>query len=495
MSGDLEHSVEDNTPGWWPDERGQVVPFILYLMLPLAILAGVVFNTGALLDQKIESQDAADAAARAAGVWTARTLNFLSSSNIAQTKLSSAVAVIKGGWHAAMAIRWTMLAAAIVVSAANAAYIAECVGSLGTSCSHMTQNFECTADVWKGYKYWVGEQDWWNGIKNNWGSKLEQAMSLLEKAQKGYVTAAPAIIGAAVNQHYVGNLSGAGGAAAILSPLSPTSYLGFLEQRSLRYINGNSFFAVGDPSGPDREATKTWRNLVLPISIDVKNYSPSPGTLPKGVWGGFSEFESFFNNVGPFEAYRILVFPKFLRSFCMICCGKVPSLPMQMAWFWFYMEWEHKCEGERIESMKTYLLKGTPTTKPSGFKSGDDRSWDESTGQQWTKAWKTPSGDARNVVGFDFIILGARDLRDLKLFEGNSALWGQRLEEEAFSTKRFLFWPMRKMFSLSQVRVYNGTMVDMFTQDWRTTLVPVDPSALSGAAGSVLGQFSFLFNH
>lgn len=76
------------------DRRGVVSVFIVMLALPLLTLVGVNLNTGRVLEVRLRTQTAADAAGRSAAVWIARGMNLLAVANRAMPEAAAASVLV-----------------------------------------------------------------------------------------------------------------------------------------------------------------------------------------------------------------------------------------------------------------------------------------------------------------------------------------------------------------------------------------------------------------
>jgi hypothetical protein len=78
-------------------QRGQVVWFFALCAIPIALGVAYLFNSAELMSRKVRAQDAADAAAQSQAAWIARSMNVMSTNNVAFTQteavLSAASAV------------------------------------------------------------------------------------------------------------------------------------------------------------------------------------------------------------------------------------------------------------------------------------------------------------------------------------------------------------------------------------------------------------------
>lgn len=80
------------------DESGQIVPLFIFAALTLVFVVMLVLNTGRQIEQRIEAQNAADAAVITHASWIARSLNIISLNNTAITQ-AYATAVLATAWQ------------------------------------------------------------------------------------------------------------------------------------------------------------------------------------------------------------------------------------------------------------------------------------------------------------------------------------------------------------------------------------------------------------
>jgi len=80
------------------DESGQIVPLFIFAALTLVFVVMLVLNTGRQIEQRIEVQNAADAAVITHASWIARSLNIISLNNTAITQ-AYATAVLATAWQ------------------------------------------------------------------------------------------------------------------------------------------------------------------------------------------------------------------------------------------------------------------------------------------------------------------------------------------------------------------------------------------------------------
>lgn len=78
-------------------ETGGQISFLLILgAVVLVALLGMVIHTGDQVSQKIQMQNAVDAAALSGGTWIARGLNVTSAFNLMQTQLVAGAILLNG---------------------------------------------------------------------------------------------------------------------------------------------------------------------------------------------------------------------------------------------------------------------------------------------------------------------------------------------------------------------------------------------------------------
>ncbi len=80
------------------DQSGQIVPLFIFAALTLVFVVIMVLNTGRQAEQRIEVQNAADAAVMTQASWIARSLNIISLNNTAITQ-AYATAVLATAWQ------------------------------------------------------------------------------------------------------------------------------------------------------------------------------------------------------------------------------------------------------------------------------------------------------------------------------------------------------------------------------------------------------------
>lgn len=79
MTGNLD--CTRTCPGLWRDDRGMMTVANCVCVLLCALLIAFTMNTGQVVNQKVECQVAADAAAQSAGIWMARGMNSITATN------------------------------------------------------------------------------------------------------------------------------------------------------------------------------------------------------------------------------------------------------------------------------------------------------------------------------------------------------------------------------------------------------------------------------
>jgi hypothetical protein len=77
------------------DERGQLMPLILFLAIAFYTSVGMVVNSGRVTREKVAAQNAIDAAAVSGANALARGMNYLASNNITQAKLLASIVVVR----------------------------------------------------------------------------------------------------------------------------------------------------------------------------------------------------------------------------------------------------------------------------------------------------------------------------------------------------------------------------------------------------------------
>ncbi len=102
-------------------QRGQITVLLALCAIPIALALAFIFNSADLFSRKQRVQDAADAAAVAQGAWMARSLNAMATNNVALTQtevinaLAAAVNLTVIDLHqylARQAVQWTITAVA-----------------------------------------------------------------------------------------------------------------------------------------------------------------------------------------------------------------------------------------------------------------------------------------------------------------------------------------------------------------------------------------------
>jgi hypothetical protein len=109
-----------NLPGLWLRADGQAIVFVVLILFVLICFIGLTINVGHRVSKKIELQNAADAAAMSGAIWIARGLNLISILNVSMTEILAFIifleAVKKG--NAALYIIYPInLAAAAALAA------------------------------------------------------------------------------------------------------------------------------------------------------------------------------------------------------------------------------------------------------------------------------------------------------------------------------------------------------------------------------------------
>ncbi len=67
-------------------QRGQIIVFMMFAIIPLVLLMGMIFNGGYLVAQKTKLQNANDTSVLMEASWTARSLNIMSMNNTAMVQ-------------------------------------------------------------------------------------------------------------------------------------------------------------------------------------------------------------------------------------------------------------------------------------------------------------------------------------------------------------------------------------------------------------------------
>lgn len=77
------------------EEKGHVVILFTFCVIPLIFLIALIFNTARLTIRKMESQNAADAAALGGGVWMARGMNLMALNNNGMSETISVMITVR----------------------------------------------------------------------------------------------------------------------------------------------------------------------------------------------------------------------------------------------------------------------------------------------------------------------------------------------------------------------------------------------------------------
>jgi len=95
MTGRILSTVGRRVGGLHRATDGQVTFLMLFGMLVLAGLIFFVFNTGVLINESIEVQNGADAAAVGGALWLARGYNVIAANNVTTARLLAATAILE----------------------------------------------------------------------------------------------------------------------------------------------------------------------------------------------------------------------------------------------------------------------------------------------------------------------------------------------------------------------------------------------------------------
>ncbi len=87
---------------FYKKQKGQIIVLATFGLIPLVLLIALVFNTGEHVSSKIQTQNAADAAAMTQATWAARSLNVMSINN---TALSQSYSVTMVGYMVAAVVQ------------------------------------------------------------------------------------------------------------------------------------------------------------------------------------------------------------------------------------------------------------------------------------------------------------------------------------------------------------------------------------------------------
>jgi hypothetical protein len=77
------------------DQRGQIIYLAVASVIAFVALGALVVNTGYLVTRRMETQNAADAAAAAGSAWIARGMNIISMNNVAMTEFLGLAVVLR----------------------------------------------------------------------------------------------------------------------------------------------------------------------------------------------------------------------------------------------------------------------------------------------------------------------------------------------------------------------------------------------------------------
>jgi hypothetical protein len=76
-------------------EEGQIIPLAGLLLLVMAALVFTVYNTGASVNRRLQTQNAADISAHTAALWHARGLNLVAGNNRAATRIAAVIIALR----------------------------------------------------------------------------------------------------------------------------------------------------------------------------------------------------------------------------------------------------------------------------------------------------------------------------------------------------------------------------------------------------------------
>jgi hypothetical protein len=106
-------------------QDGQIMPLAGLLLLVMAALVFTVYNTGASVNRRVQTQQAADGSAHSAAVWHARGLNLIAGNNRAAARVASAIIALR-------AVDRTLDLAAIEIAAEKARTAANLTAAVGS---------------------------------------------------------------------------------------------------------------------------------------------------------------------------------------------------------------------------------------------------------------------------------------------------------------------------------------------------------------------------
>jgi hypothetical protein len=106
-------------------QDGQIMPLAGLLLLVMAALVFTVYNTGASVNRRVQTQQAADSSAHSAAVWHARGLNLIAGNNRAAARVASAIIALR-------AVDRTLDLAAIEIAAEKARTAANLTAAVGS---------------------------------------------------------------------------------------------------------------------------------------------------------------------------------------------------------------------------------------------------------------------------------------------------------------------------------------------------------------------------
>lgn len=471
---------------WLPDARGQTAFYLAALFLPLLILLGTVINTGEMLDRKIESQNAADAAAIATGAWAARVLNFISASNVAMTKMYAAVSVIDGAEAASKAIWARLLLESSRCFAMAAAEAARCIESKGLCvicCRRAVEYARCGRDLARMARKWMGwNREWNQRASRTINPRLKSAMRALMRAQSFSLRPLSAMMAVSADRAYRRNLGEAPGRSTGMATILGgriDDYFPYIRKNNAGRPSTTFSYLWGGTEGAGclvpglRPFNRGPANHAASRHGDSRSRAPIDGVDLH--WAGLSEFGGFASGTGPFEVYRrpltgpaSLALPEnlhFFHRYCFRCGVPDPGFPSlsqrfeRSTFLTFTSMW--LCKNQALP-FRIYILRG------SGSEDNKRRVWNEDLDRDNTHRY-----NGRQMVGFDHIVMGVRDAPHGVAHAFDP---GFKLHQERD------LGPLRSprgLVSLSAVEVYNSTQADLFTQDWRCRLVPIEQRTLS----------------
>jgi hypothetical protein len=136
---DWMERLRDRLVGFHRDEQGQSIVYLVLIMFLLACFTFMVINSGALLNDKVLAQGAADSAVISGSTWVVRAMNLNSMMNILMAMLMAQEIYMK-------AVFWTALTAVILSPAIEAFWLGVCV-TTGT-CNPAVEVIFDTIELW-----------------------------------------------------------------------------------------------------------------------------------------------------------------------------------------------------------------------------------------------------------------------------------------------------------------------------------------------------------